>query len=516
MTYSFSDAYGCSNSTTASVRINALPTATISYPGSPYCATGTATVSRTGQIGGTYSAAAGLNINPSTGAINLASSTPGDYTVTYTFSNGICPNTTTANVTVLALPTATISYPGSPYCATGTAAVTQTGQGGGLFSSTPGLIIDPPTGIIDLAADYSGLYTVTYSFSDPYGCSNSTTASVRINALPTATISYPGSPYCATGTATVSRTGQIGGTYSAAAGLNINPSTGAINLASSTPGDYTVTYTFSNGICPNTTTANVTISPLPTATISYAGSPYCTSHTLPQAVIITGTGPYTGGDYSASPSGLNIDALTGDITGSSTTGTYTVTYTIPSSGGCNEIPVTTIVTITPLPTASISYAGAPFCTSVNTPQNVTLTGTGNYTNGTFTSSPTGLTINSSTGAITPSVSTPRTYTVTYPIPASGGCAAVTASTTVTITALPAATISYIGTPFCTSLSSPQTVILTGTGAYMGGTFTASPVGLTIDAVTGSVPPVPVLQGHILLLIQFLLQEVVQLMRYRQH
>ncbi len=240
------------------------------------------------QIGGTYSAAAGLNINPSTGAINLASSTPGDYTVTYTFSNGICPNTTTANVTISPLPTATISYAGSPYCATGTAAVTQTGQGGGSYSSTPGLIIDPPTGIIDLAASTTGLYTVTYSFSDAYGCSNSTTASVRINALPTATISYPGSPYCATGTATVSRTGQIGGTYSAAAGLNINPSTGAINLASSTPGDYTVTYTFSNGICPNTTTANVTVLALPTATISYPGSPYCATGTA--AVTQTGQG----------------------------------------------------------------------------------------------------------------------------------------------------------------------------------------------------------------------------------
>ena len=53
------------------------------------------------------------------------------------------------------------------------------------------------------------------------------------------------------------------------------------------------------------------------------------------------------------------------------------------------------------------------------------------------------------------------FIVTYDIPASGGCAAVGGITTsVTITAIPTAAIIYAGTPFCTSLSTPQTVIIT--------------------------------------------------------
>ena len=40
-----------------------------------------------------------------------------------------------------------------------------------------------------------------------------------ITALPTATIAYSGSPYCATGTATVTQTGTAGGTYTAPAGV---------------------------------------------------------------------------------------------------------------------------------------------------------------------------------------------------------------------------------------------------------------------------------------------------------
>ena len=90
-------------------RIVAQPQ-TSDYAGGPFCPTGTATVTQTGQAGGIYSAAAGLNINVNTGAINLAASTPATYTVTYSFTNGTCPGTTTTSVTINALPTATIAY----------------------------------------------------------------------------------------------------------------------------------------------------------------------------------------------------------------------------------------------------------------------------------------------------------------------------------------------------------------------------------------------------------------------
>ncbi len=137
-----------------------------------------------------------------------------------------------------------------------------------------------------------------------------------------------------------------------------------------------------------------------------------------------------------------------------------------------------LITVTALPTASISYAGTPFCTSLATGQSVTLSGSG----GSFPAV-SGLTINSGTGAITPSTSTPGgPYTVNYVIPASGGCAQVTANTTVTITALPTATISYSGTPFC-STSGSQSVTLSGSG----GSFPAVS-GLTLNSSTGAITP----------------------------
>ena len=66
--------------------------------------------------------------------------------------------------------------------------------------------------------------------------------SITISALANCNNCICGSPYCATGTATVTQTGQAGGTYTAPAGVIITAATGDINLATSTPGTYTVTY----------------------------------------------------------------------------------------------------------------------------------------------------------------------------------------------------------------------------------------------------------------------------------
>ncbi|NTW32278.1 MAG: hypothetical protein HGB12_06595 [Bacteroidetes bacterium] len=250
------------------------------------------------------------------------------------------------------------------------------------------------------------------------------------------------------------------------------------NIAIAGSGVYTLTASNPCGSATSVNTASVTVNPAPTATISYTGTPFCSSNSTPQSVTLTGT---AGGTYTASPSGLTLNSSTGAVTPStSTAGTYTVTYTIAASGVCGAVTATTQVTITAFPSATISYTGSPFCTSNSTPQTVTLTGT---TGGAF-SSTAGLTINSSSGAITPNTSTAGAYTVTYTIAASGGCSTVTATTPVTITALPIATISYSGTPFCTSNSTPQSVTLTGT---TGGTF-SSTAGLTINSSSGAITP----------------------------
>jgi len=235
-----------------------------------------------------------------------------------------------------------------------------------------------------------------------------------------------------------------------------------------------------NGICSvYSNEVVVTVTPLPTANISYANAPFCSSNAASEAVTLVGT---TGGVYS-STTGLTIDGATGAIIPStSTPGAYLVTYTIAAAGGCGVISDDTTIVITTAPTANISYTGTPFCSSNSVVEAVALVGT---TGGVYNST-IGLTIDASTGGINPSTSTPGSYLVTYTIAAAGGCNAVMATTSVIITALPTATIAYTGSPWYTSAGT-QAVILTGTNAYSGGTY-SSTAGLSIDATTGQITP----------------------------
>ena len=374
---------------------------------------------------------------------------PGTYNVTFTISNALgCSSTTTYQVTVYQSPTAAIAYSGSAsFCTSDTTpqSVALTGTNlfaGGVFSAPTGLTVDATTGAIDASTSTPGNYVVTYTIPTANGCTvPPVTTNITIVLSPSATISYPNTPYCGnlTSQQTITFNGvgaYTGGTFTSTAGLTINSTTGAITPILSTPGNYVVSYNVpSFGGCAGfPVTTNVVINPYPTAVLSYAGNPFCKSVLTNQPATLTGTNSFTGGIFS-STAGLVINSATGEIhPGLSTPGTYTVTYIIPGIPNCILTPVTTSVTITGIPTATIAY-NTPFCRDITTPQPVNLNGTYAYTNGVYTSSP-GLVINSATGAITPSASDAGVYTITYTIPSSGGCASSQVTTSVTINALP--------------------------------------------------------------------------------
>ena len=272
---------------TFTITVNPTPAATISYAGSPYCAgSGTATVTQTGTAGGTYSSAAGLSINASTGAVTLGTSTPGTYTVTYTIAaaGGCAVFTTTASITITATPNATISYPAAPYCiGNGTVPVTRTGTAGGAYTSTPtGLTLDPATGAVNLNTSTGGTYTVTYTVAAAGGCSLfSTTASITINTLSVAATAATASnpSICAfNGTTDLSVVGGTLGTgaswkwYTGSCGGTLI-GTGATLTNISL---YTTTTFFvrAEGPCGNTTCANVTVTvnPVPVVVLIAANN----------------------------------------------------------------------------------------------------------------------------------------------------------------------------------------------------------------------------------------------------
>ncbi|MET0465133.1 MAG: gliding motility-associated C-terminal domain-containing protein [Chitinophagaceae bacterium] len=454
------------------VVITPAPVASITYNGAPFCATGIAPVTQTGQTGGTYSSTIGLTLNSTTGAINLASSTPGTYTVTYTFSNGTCSNTATTTITIIITP-ALVTHNPAPVCAPATVNLTLAGITAG---STPGLSFNYYTNAAGTnvlanpnAVSASGTYYIQgYSAS---GCLTSTVpVVVTIVPAPVASISYPGSPYCqgSSATATVTRTGQAGGTYSASGSLAINPSTGAINIAASTPGTYTVTYTFSNGTCSNTTTAQVTIVQAPVLVITNP-APVCAPSPvdLTSAAITAGSTPGLSFSYYTNAAGTI--AMT-NPSAVSASGTYYIQGTTP--GGCKTTIGTVTVSINPLPVATISYAGSPFCSSGNAAVAQTGQAGGSY------SSSSGLIIDPVTGAINLAASTPGSYTITYSF--TNGTCANTATTSIVIAPPPVLVITDPA-PVC----APASVNLTAAAITSGST-----AGLTYAYFTDATATIP--------------------------
>ena len=128
---------------------------------------------------------------------------------------------------------------------------------------------------------------------------------------------------------------------------------------------------------------------------------------------------------------------------------------LPGQGGAIEV--------------SLDYSNAAVCNDAAT-QSPTYSPTG----GVFSASPSGLNINTSTGVITPTGSTPATYTITYTV------SGESSSFTFTINPIQQSTFSYSSS----SLEQYGTASpIFASGTTTGGTFSATS-GLVINTTTG--------------------------------
>ena len=183
-----------------------------------------------------------------------------------------------------------------------------TGTGATFSASTT-----TPSNAITFAAGATG-GTLTVTPTNLCGTGTSSSVVLSILPAPTASISYPSATYCnnVAGTIAVTQTGTSGGTYSVApAGLTLNGA-GGITPSTSSPGVYTVTYSFTNGTCSNTATTNVTIAALPVVTATATPPIICINGNAQLQASVAGAGsayivssiPYVNSTPSGSPTGL--------------------------------------------------------------------------------------------------------------------------------------------------------------------------------------------------------------------
>jgi PKD repeat protein len=307
----------------------------------------------------------------------------GTYTATLTVTNQ-WGSTTSAPVTVTVsdYDDATFSYSMATYCADA-GNQTPTVVDAGTFTSTTGLVINSTTGVIDLAASTAGTYTVTNTTSSV--CPDTKTTSITINALSDASFNYPSNTICISDGNQMPTT-AMAGTFSSTAGLVfVSTTTGEINVAGSTAGTYVITYSV-GGTCPNTSQVSVTLTANPDATFNYANGAYCSNASDPSPVFGVGA---SGGVFSATPSGLDINSNSGIIDlSTSSAGTYVVTNTIAAVGSCPASSETSTVVVNAAPNVALGafsdvcVYNPSFALSGGTPTGGSYSGTG-VTGGNF-------------------------------------------------------------------------------------------------------------------------------------
>lgn len=432
--------------------------------------------------GGTFSATpAGLSINPTSGIIDIASSATGIlYTVKY-LTLGPCPDSITTTVQIEANDVVnTFDYSGSPYCGNASDPGPSIGAGttlGGTYSGSGGIVVNPGTGVVDLDASPSGIYTIKYV--TPGLCPDSVETSIEILPVDSALFDYGGTTVFCLDSSKIVPTiyGATGGIFTAtpSSGIDIYIGTGEIDLQlPTTPGNFWIHYNTIGSTCPHIDSIELTFIPEDTATFSYATS-YCQEDTDPFATIILGT-TTSGGTFSATPAGMTINPTNGLIDlDLSLPGIYTIKYLTP--GPCPDSSVQS-VTIFAEDDAGWSYEDIFFCSAHSDP----ILPTVNTPGGIFsTSDP--ISVNPFTGQINLGTSTPGgPYAITYTTP--GPACSNDSTLFVSISSSENPTFEYVPDTICTNSSSnpiPSGVV------SIGGTWSEASGGIVfVDPMTGEV------------------------------
>ena len=229
--------------------------------------------------GGTFTSTT-LTVDATTGEIDMTSATAGQHNIVYTYNGDdetctVAGNyTATIEFTPATTPVTSFNYSTDAFCILSTTNPNPNLDAGftlgGTFSSAT-LTVDANTGEIDMSSATAGTHDITYTVeADIDTCSDSGTFTTSIEIIqstePVTDFTYVNDFYCADSNNTspdLASGFTSGGIFTAETGLSINATTGAINIAASTIGDYTVTYEvaedIANCIEGKTSTFNLTI-----------------------------------------------------------------------------------------------------------------------------------------------------------------------------------------------------------------------------------------------------------------
>ena len=268
--------------------------------------------------------------------------------ISYLVTNTCGTTVATRSVTVNTEPAVDTIGGAASLCVGATSIYTDVTTGGTWISEDTTLARISSTGTLTGRA--GGYATIGYAVTNACGTTTAHT-DVTIIALPdTGVIVVPAS-VCADGTAILYDSVYGGTWHMADTAIATIDSIGIMTARSA--GTSLVTYTVSNTCGARSTTATVTIDPLPVAGHITGGMV-----SLCQGAAITLTDTTTGGIWRSRYSTATIDSSTGRVTGA-IIGVDTLSYEV--TNGCGTAAAVTVVTINPLPVAASITGASGLC-----------------------------------------------------------------------------------------------------------------------------------------------------------
>lgn len=337
------DANGCTASATVSITVLPLPTISVNPAAPTLCIGQSASLTASGAA--TYNWAPNTAINSNTGAtVSVNPNANLTYTVTGTSAAG-CAAQQTVAVTVVNLPSISVT-PNNPFVCSG-AAAQMTASGADTYTWTPNNTLTASTGAtVSANPGTTTTYTVVGTLSS--GCTGSTTVIVSIGNNPNVTVNPASSLLCDGSNINITAFGAVSYSWSPASSLN-NASASSVVANPTTNTTYTVVGTAANG-CTASATSAITLTQAQSVTLSSTASIICPGN----QVILTAQGS---GNYSWSPSGGIAQGSTYTVSPNAST-TYTVNAI--DAQGCSATASISIQVLTP-PTVTAANNNALIC-----------------------------------------------------------------------------------------------------------------------------------------------------------
>ncbi len=476
----------------------------------------------------------GVSLNSSTGVISGTPATAGTTTFNVTVQDSASTTSAPASLSLTLNPrltAVTATLPNGPLNAAYSTTLASMGGVGittwSLVSGSlpAGLSLNSSTGVISGIPTAAGTFSIVAEVSDA-GITNCTGANAPacVSLSLTITSSAP-----SVSTTSPLPTGAVGETYSLAlaasggvapysnwtvssgslpTGLSVNSSTGMLSGTPASAGGATFSVTVKDSVSNTSAPASLSVTLNSRLTAATTTLPNGTVTTAYNATMTStgGIGSTTWSLASGSlPAGLSLNALTGVLSGTPTTaGTYRFVAEVSDAGitnctganspACASLSITIssvpiITTPSPLPTGAIGES-----------YSVTLAATGGvppYSNWTVTSGslPAGLSMNSSTGVISGTPTTPGSTNFSVTVKDSASMTSIAASLSVTLNSrLTAATATLpdgaVAMAYTTTLTSTGGVGSTAWSIASG----SLPAGLSLNSSTGVISGTPTTGG----------------------